>query len=66
MQKLGDLRLEEHIAIQKIAHDLYGRQQKLTQEIRALGALVAKREGHGIRGKESQRTPSLKKNKIKK
>jgi DNA-binding response OmpR family regulator len=44
MQNIGELRFEEQIIIQKIAHDIYERQHQLTSEIRALGELVEKRE----------------------
>lgn len=52
MKKLGDLRLEEHITIQKIAHDIYARQQQLTEEIKSLGELVEKRECNGVKTEE--------------
>lgn len=43
MQSLGNLRLEEQLALQKIAHDIYLRQQQLTKEIKGLGKLIEKR-----------------------
>lgn len=56
MQNLGELRLEEQITIQKIAHDIYSRQHQLTTEIRTLGELVEKRECNGHKDDEVKKS----------
>lgn len=56
MQNLGDLRLEEQISIQKIAHDINARQHQLTTEIRTLGGLVEKRESRGLKEDDLKET----------
>lgn len=61
MQHLGDLRLEEQVSIQKIAHDIYARQHQLTTEIRTLGELVEKRECGGDKSKELELKDTLNK-----
>ncbi|KTD43345.1 response regulator [Legionella quateirensis] len=60
MQNLGELRYEEQITIQKLAHDIYARQHQLTQEIRNLGSLVEKRDCHGHKTVNSVNDKSIK------
>lgn len=66
MQNLGELRYEEQLTIQKLAHDIYARQHQLTQEIRNLGSLVEKRDCHGHKAIHMEQNISVKTLKKKK
>gem|GEM_PF-3216101 len=43
-ENLGELRQEERLALEKIAQDIYSRQQQLTLEIKNLGVLLGMRD----------------------
>ena len=52
IQNIGDLQLEDQIALKKISHDTYTCQLQLTHELKNLSRLVDKRQYYNFKSKD--------------